>query len=445
LELRPGLVLGGKYHLLRHLGMGGMGDVWVARNASTGADVAVKMLLPERAASADSLERFRREAHATARLTHRAIVRVFDLIELDADQGSLLMVMELLRGHTVAEKIHQQTRLSVEDALDIVLPILSALDHAHGVGLVHRDLKPENIFIALEPDGQVMPKLLDFGISKMRHPFVDAITADGELVGTPCYMSPEQARGRGNVDARSDIFSVGTLLYEMLAGRNPFLADSLHAVVMAVLEADPAPIEDIPPALWDVIARALRKRADERYATTSELAQALRAAVPAYASPFKSGAPVRSPFRSMASSIPAVNARTTVAPLRMPDRRMGAAIVIAAGAILLLCGSFAGSLHAPYDGGESAREMRAERIAKVIVRDEGTTLAPEHRHGSIEANDASVSRAPMERAVIAAAVTTPESPMIAAASAAVPTASPKPQPLIRRPHRSVQVMRDPGF
>src|SRR5262249_44503645 len=144
------------------------------------------------------------------------IVRVFDLVELDKEQGSLLMVMELLRGHTLAAKIHQQTRLSVEETLDISLPILSALEHAHGVGLVHRDLKPENIFLAIEPDGQVLPKLLDFGISKAREPLDSVITHDGELVGTPCYMSPEQATGRANVDARSDIFSAGILLYEML-------------------------------------------------------------------------------------------------------------------------------------------------------------------------------------------------------------------------------------
>src|SRR3978361_1540160 len=112
--------------------------------------------------------------------------------------------MELPRGHTLAARIHQQTRLGVAETLDVVVPILSALEHAHGVGLVHRDLKPENIFIALEPDGQVMPKLLDFGISKCRNPLVDSITADGELVGTPCYMSPEQARGKASVDARSD-------------------------------------------------------------------------------------------------------------------------------------------------------------------------------------------------------------------------------------------------
>jgi len=202
-ELRPGLMLAGKYLLSRQIGIGGMGQVWVARNESMGADVAVKVLLPERAASKDALERFRREANATAQLTHRGIIRVFDVVELDEEQGSVLMVMELLRGHTLAAKIHQQVRLGVEETLEILLPILSALEHAHGVGFVHRDLKPENIFLAIEPDGQMLPKLLDFGISKMRQPSVHSITGDGELVGTPCYMSPEQgvgARERGSTE-----------------------------------------------------------------------------------------------------------------------------------------------------------------------------------------------------------------------------------------------------
>ncbi len=284
-ELRPGSVLGGKYLLVRHVGVGGMGQVWVARNASTGADVAVKLLLPERAASAEALARFRREAHATAQLTHRGIIRVFDLLELDASQGSLIMVMELLRGHTLAEELHAAGRLGVDETMEIVLPLLSALQHAHGVGIVHRDLKPENVFLAREPDGEVIPKLLDFGISKVRNPRLDAITADGELVGTPCYMSPEQARGKASVDARSDVFSMGILLYEMLSGRNPFMLDdveSLHAVVMAILDHDPQPLPNVSISLWAVIARALAKNRDDRYASVSELAHALRAAVPGY-------------------------------------------------------------------------------------------------------------------------------------------------------------------
>jgi serine/threonine protein kinase len=428
-ELRPGLVLGGKYLLLRRLGVGGMGVVWIARNAATGADVAVKVLLPERAVSKDALERFRREAHATARLTHRGIVRVFDLLELDPNEGSLLMVMELLRGHTLAERLHHEPRLGVDEALDVILPILSALDHAHGVGVVHRDLKPENIFIALDPDGQAMPKLLDFGISKMRQPMIDAITADGELVGTPCYMSPEQARGRP-VDARSDVFSIGILLYEMLSGHNPFLSeglDSLHAVVMAILEKEPPPIIDIPPALWAVLAKAFRKRRDERYASALELATALRDAVPTYAARYDT------PARSRTSSVPSgVTQQTAHAPLTTRDRRMRAAIALSATAALLLCGSILGSSRttsARTSASGNAHATSVVRATKVIARDGLTLLASR------------ATSAPMEPAIVAAPPV-PTAPVTAAAASLVPTATATPQPHARR---RVLLVRDPGF
>jgi serine/threonine-protein kinase len=243
----------------------------MATNASTGAEVAVKTLLPEFARSSDALARFRDEAHATAKLAHRGIVRVFDLVEIAPGSGSLLIVMELLRGHTLAERLATQGPLPVAETLAVVLPILSALSHAHGAGIVHRDVKPDNVFLAIEPDGQVFPKLVDFGISQLRE-WGAASRSEGVVVGTPWYMSPEQARGE-EVDARCDIFGVGVLLYECLSGTNPFRVEA--ATSSAHQYSCPVPLGTVPAALWEVIARALAERPEDRFSTAAELAEAL--------------------------------------------------------------------------------------------------------------------------------------------------------------------------
>jgi serine/threonine-protein kinase len=297
-----------------------MGTVWVARNVATEADVAVKLLLQDRAESPEASARFRREAHAAAQLSHRGIVRVFDLIELSgADEGSLVMVMELLRGQTLADLIDRRTKLSVDETLEIMVPLLSALAHAHSAGIVHRDLKPENIFLAVDPDGHVTPKVLDFGISKLSSPKAPRITSDGAMLGTPSYMSPEQARGSTLVDARGDVFAVGILLYELLSGKNPFASESYHSVVAAILERDPAPLPNVPEKLWAVIEKALRKKPDERFKDASELGQALRDAMgmrPPMASASSEIAAVDVQFR-----LASVSASTTPPPSTMDGKR----------------------------------------------------------------------------------------------------------------------------
>ncbi len=279
-ELGAARVVGGKYQLVRPLGVGGMGAVWAARNASTGAQVAVKVLL-EHGGNSELVERMRREAHATASLSHRGIVRVYDLIDVgtEGEQGQVAIVMELLQGRTLADHLKDHERLSEAEAAAIMLPLLSALEHAHARGVTHRDLKPENVFLSVESDGVMTPKILDFGISKVHGPLAPVITHQGQLLGTPSYMSPEQVRGSAAVDGRSDIFAMGILLYEMLSGHNPFAGDGVHPVLVAILEAEPAPLMKVTPAVWAVIERALRKQAEERFATAAEFAVALRRAV----------------------------------------------------------------------------------------------------------------------------------------------------------------------
>ena len=242
LVLEQGTRLAGKYRLDRPAGFGGMAQLWVATNASTGAEVCVKVLVPD-ANSDESVKRFRREAHAAARLGHRAIVRVFDLVELDANgeaaqKGSsvaaLAIVMELLSGETLGDALMKRGKIPLEETLDIMIPVLSALAHAHRAGVVHRDVKPDNVFLAKDPDGHVIPKVLDFGISKLQGD-KSQLTNDGVMLGTPNFMSPEQARGASKVDARTDVFSAAIMMVMMLSGQNPFDDESFHSVVSAIL------------------------------------------------------------------------------------------------------------------------------------------------------------------------------------------------------------------
>lgn len=290
--LEEGSLLAQKYRLARPAGFGGMAQLWVAKNEATGAEVCIKILVPEKSDD-ESVERFRREAYAAARLTHRAIVRIFDLVELGPDgeatkgkPAALAIVMELLHGETLGDHLMKRGKLPLEEAIDLALPFLSALAHAHRAGVVHRDLKPDNIFLSTDPDGHVIPKVLDFGVSKMaitgdhalKTPAAKQLTLDGVMLGTPSFMSPEQARGARDVDARSDVFSAGILIYMMLAGKNPFESESFHSVIAAVLQREVPRLPGVPDPIWNVIEKALAKDASGRYADATELGIALRRA-----------------------------------------------------------------------------------------------------------------------------------------------------------------------
>jgi serine/threonine protein kinase len=250
-----------------------MGEVWVARNEATGADVAVK-LCRGNAASEESALRFRHEARLGAMLSHRSVVRIFDLVE--ESDGTLLLVMEFLRGETLERYLKAHGPLPTKEAIAIALPVLSALAHAHDFGVVHRDVTPSNIFLAIDPDGRVIPKLVDFGIAKV--PASGVQTLDGRVLGTPRYMAPEQIRAQGEIDGRSDLFSVGVILYEMLTGTCPFAASVASASLAAVLETVVDPDARVEPRVWIELERALAKRAYERHNGANEMADALRAA-----------------------------------------------------------------------------------------------------------------------------------------------------------------------
>jgi tRNA A-37 threonylcarbamoyl transferase component Bud32/tetratricopeptide (TPR) repeat protein len=271
-----GGLVGGRYRLIEIIGAGGMGTVWKAHREDVGTDVAVKILKPELADSAEAVTRFEREAHAAARLAHPGCVAVLDYGQ---DAGSFFLALELVEGEHLGDHLARGPMSSAE-VIAVADGILAALDHAHAAGVVHRDIKPHNVMLL--PDGSI--KLLDFGVARLVDvevdPAVRHATAAGIVVGTPQYLSPEQALGEPG-DARSDLYAVGILLWEMLVGRPPFSGATQREILAAQICHDPmppsvaAPGAGISATLDAVTLRALSKSPGERYASAAELRRAL--------------------------------------------------------------------------------------------------------------------------------------------------------------------------
>jgi serine/threonine-protein kinase len=267
----PGQVLLGKYRLIEPLARGGMGAVWRARDELLSSDVAVKIA----DAGSVAVQRAHSEARLAAQLRHPAVCSTFDFGV--SEQGDPLVVSELLKGDGLDEVLLVEGPLSPTRAVQLLLPILDALGAAHDAGIIHRDVKPSNLFLARDAAGNIQPKLLDFGIargvSEATH-----LTLAGSICGTPDYMSPEQARGARDVDARSDVWSVCATLYELVSGRVPFPGDNYNAVIFAVGQRDPAPLRELRGAdlpLAKIIERGLSKSRYDRFQTARELARAL--------------------------------------------------------------------------------------------------------------------------------------------------------------------------
>jgi serine/threonine-protein kinase len=271
-----GEVVAKRYRLIRELGEGGMGVVWVAHSLVLGVDVAIK-LIRSGVADPDLASRMAREAQATASLGHPAIVRVFDFGATES--GDPFLVMELAHGETLAALLRREERLTPFAALQLILPIVDGLRCAHERGIVHRDIKPENVFVARDTLGRVQPKLLDFGIAKLdHHPNVTRLTQVGEVLGSPEFMSPEQARGIGNVDLRTDVWALCVLIYEMLTGTVPFKVTNYNALMQAILHEQPVPTFEFAAGdreLWKILAKGLEKSRDKRWSSMSELGEAL--------------------------------------------------------------------------------------------------------------------------------------------------------------------------
>ncbi|MDB5221092.1 MAG: hypothetical protein JWO86_9019 [Myxococcaceae bacterium] len=278
-ENRFGEVLAAKYRLEELLGSGGMGHVYRAVREG-GGPVAIKVLRREHAENAQVVDRFLREARAANLVRHPNVVEVLE-VGKEAD-GTPFLVQELLVGEDLAHLVARRGgKLPTEEVCDLLLPVIDAVAEAHLRGVVHRDIKPENVYLAKGPRGPI-PKLLDFGISKVRAPDLQA-TEVGMLMGTPAYMAPEQVQGARDADARSDVWGLGVMMFELIAGRMPFEAQDLATLFIAVATKDsPTLLEvkaEVPPAISRVVERCLRRRPDERYPSAAELGRDLRHAL----------------------------------------------------------------------------------------------------------------------------------------------------------------------
>ncbi len=275
---KPGDVLAGKYRIEKVVGEGGMGVVFAARHEALDQLVAIKVLLADAAKGDGVIERFVREAQSAARLQSEHVARVFDAGSLENNVPFL--VMEYLEGCDLEELIKLNGALPITDACDYILQALAAMAQAHAVGIIHRDLKPANLFLAVRPDGSNVIKILDFGISKQTASSAREKALTGRAVlGSPAYMPPEQLRNAKGVDIRADIWSLGIVLYEMLAGNAPFDGEGVGEIFAAILEKDPPKIRDrrpeVPAALEQVVFRCLQRKAEDRWQTVGEFAAAL--------------------------------------------------------------------------------------------------------------------------------------------------------------------------
>lgn len=319
--IEAGTVLAGKYRVERVLGSGGMGVVVAAIHLELGQRVALKFLLPRAIENPEAASRFLREARAAVRIESEHVARVVDVGRLDG--GAPFLVMEYLEGTDLAAYASGK-RLPVEDAVDFVMQACSAMAVAHSVGVIHRDLKPANLFITTRPDGSPLIKVLDFGISKLS--LMDApaaLTHTSAIMGSPLYMSPEQAQSARSVDYRTDIWSLGVILYELLTGEVPFPGDSLTEVIAALLNKSPRPMHelrpDVPLGLERAVLRALEKPLERRFANVGELSAALLEFAPARSRLLHervSGVLMRAGISSMP---PPNNSSPPLPPLRAPE------------------------------------------------------------------------------------------------------------------------------
>src|SRR5438309_2796432 len=272
----------GHYKISKRIGSGGMGEVYLATDITAGREAALKLLPTRFTSDAERLKRFQQEAHALVGLNHPNILTVYEIGE---DHSTHYIASELIEGETLRQRL-LRGRMEVGEAVDIAIQVASALAAAHETGIVHRDIKPENIM--LRPDGYV--KVLDFGIAKLAEQEVPVTLAEeeavllvethlGSIMGTVRYMSPEQARG-AQVDKRTDVWSLGVVLYEMVTGHAPFAGDTPGETMSSILEKEPPPLTNYvahtPAELQQIISKTLRKDREERYQSAHELLEALK-------------------------------------------------------------------------------------------------------------------------------------------------------------------------
>ena len=276
-KLQPGVVIAEKYRLDSMLARGGMGTVWVATNLVLETQVAIKVLHPTKNQGLIGEARLLREARAAAQIGHQNIVQVYDFGHVSHDEP--FIVMELLRGEDLAQRLERVARLPDIAAVKMLLPVTSALSAAHAKGIVHRDMKPGNIFLARDDFGNEIPKVVDFGVAKVSSCAPEPrLTLEGRVVGSPEYLSPEQARGEDDIDATTDVWALSVTLYECITGRLPFRHDNYNRLLRMIIEHNPTPITEFAvgdDALWAIVRRGLQKDRARRWENMEQFGSAL--------------------------------------------------------------------------------------------------------------------------------------------------------------------------
>jgi serine/threonine-protein kinase len=351
----PGVVLAGRYRVDSVLGEGGMALVFEGHHLGLDRAIAVKVLKPEFVSDRQILARFEREARAVSRLEHPGIVRMLDVGTADVpgiDTPLAFLVMERLRGAELSDVLRKEGPAAAPQALAWLEEMLGAIGHAHGRGIVHRDLKPENVFVCEpEEEGPPVLKLVDFGIAKMVESSGGALTQVGMIFGTPGYMSPEQATGMP-VDARTDLYSVGVMFYEMLSGRVPFAADDVMEVLRMHVREEP-PSLPVAPAVAEILSRLLAKAPEDRYENALAALEAARAARATFAKAMAPVSPTVPRLDVPAADAPVLPQPASVGGHAEPARRGVIAItacvvaLVGVGALALLRGDDTEAERAP--------------------------------------------------------------------------------------------------
>lgn len=322
ISVHEGDILDGRYRIERRLGGGGMGVVWAAKHVHLNTRVAIKFPQPEILQNPDAVRRFIREARAAANIKSEHVARVLDVAV--PSNGIPYQVIEYLEGSDLRAQLRQKGRLEVAQAVDFILQTCEAIAEAHTIGIVHRDLKPENLFCTPGNDGQPFIKVLDFGISKVLQDSAlndgtgdTAVTRVGALMGSPLYMSPEHLHSAREVDARTDIWSLGVILFELLSGRVPFTGDTLPELTINIATQLTPCVRDrqpaVSPQLDAIIGRCLQKRREQRYEDVVSFAQAL--------SPFASGTNLHHFVRTVPVAVSGSDSCDTLVPEELPEQR----------------------------------------------------------------------------------------------------------------------------
>ncbi len=459
MAINVGDVIDGKYRIVRLLGEGGMGAVYEGENTRIHRRVAIKVLHGNVARNQEAVQRFEREAQAAGRIGSSHIVEVLDLGDLP--DGDRYMVMEFLEGQSLSGRIQSRGHLTPADVYPIATQLLQGLAAAHAAGIVHRDLKPDNVYLLSSRQGQAdFVKILDFGISKFNAlgggEF--SMTRTGSVMGTPYYMSPEQAKGSREIDQRADLYAVGVILYECLAGRVPHTAETFNELIFKIVMEDAPPLAsvgvEVDPTFGAIVMRAMARDVTQRFQTAADLEAALHAWKQSDSATVLSLArtalPV-APARTLDPSVPTSSgtggawSSTGIgdASPSVPMRSRTPVFAVAGAALaLLLVAGVALKMHSSSEAeavasAQAEKDKEAERIAAEKAAQEAARakLAEEQKKADEERAKAEQAKAERERkdAEAKAAATSEASSATTATKASAPRKGGRPAPVAAKP------------